>query len=35
MKFDLLPDNKYPAYGDFRSASASDGRICVLSSLHN
>ena len=35
MKFDLLPDNKYPAYGFFRAASASDCRVCVLSSSHN
>ena len=32
MKFDLLLDNKYPADGIFRIASASDCRICVLSS---
>ena len=35
MKFDLFPDNKYPAYGIFGTASASDCRICVLSSSHN
>ena len=32
MKFDLLPDNKYRAYGIFNTASASDCRICVRSS---
>ena len=31
MKFDLFPDNKYPASGIFRTASASDCKICVLS----
>ena len=35
MKFDLLPDNNYPTYGIFRIASASDCRICVISSSHN
>ena len=36
IKFDLFPDNnKYPAYGIYRTASASDCRICVLSSSHN
>ena len=35
MKFDLLPDNTYPAYGILRTASASDCRICVLSSSHS
>ena len=35
MKFDLFPDNKYSAYGVFRTASASDCRICVLSSSHS
>ena len=35
MKFDLFPDNKYPAYGISRIASASDCRNCVLSSSHN
>ena len=34
MKFDIFPDNKYPAYGIFRTASSSDCRICVLSSSH-
>ena len=34
-KFDLFPDNKYPAYSIFRTASASDCKICVLSSSHN
>ena len=35
MKFDLFPDSKYPAYGIFRTASASECRTCVLSSSHS
>ena len=35
MKIDLFPDNKYPAYDIFRTANASDCRICVLSSSYN
>ena len=35
MKFDIFPDNKYPAYGIFRTASGSDCKVCVLSSSHN
>ena len=35
MKFDLFPDNKYPAYDFFRTASASDCRVCLLSSSHD
>ena len=35
IKFDLLPDNKNPASGILSNASASDYRICVLSSSHN
>ena len=31
-KFDQFPDNRYPAYGIFRTASTSDCKICVLSS---
>ena len=34
-KFDLFPDIKYPVYGILETASASDCRICVLSSSHN
>ena len=35
MEFDLFPDSKYAAYGIFRTASASDCRICVLSSSNS
>ena len=35
MKFGLFPNKKYPVYDIFRTTSASDCRICVLSSSHN